>query len=120
MDEIETKVLIVEGKTDREKVKKLISEPVEIICTHGTISFTKLEELIDLIEHREIYILVDEDDAGHKLRKTLKRELPNATHLYTQSVYKEVAETPLMYLAKILMNANFRIDQRYLFNGGAT
>ncbi|MCF6138578.1 toprim domain-containing protein [Pseudalkalibacillus berkeleyi] len=118
--ELETKVLIVEGKTDRDKVKKLIQEPVEIICTHGTLSFTKLEELIELIEDRDIYILVDEDDAGHKLRKILKRELPNANHLYTQSIYKEVAETPLMYLAKILMNANFRIDQRYLLNGGAS
>ncbi len=118
--ERDTKVLIVEGKTDREKVRELLNEPVEIICTHGTISFEKLEELIESIEHRDIYILVDEDDAGHKLRKTLKRELPNARHLYTQSIYKEVAETPHMYLAKILMNADFEINRGYLLNGGTT
>ncbi|WP_408007555.1 toprim domain-containing protein [Pseudalkalibacillus sp. A8] len=118
--DIDKKVLIVEGKTDREKVRKLLDEPVEIICTHGTISFDKLEELIESIEDRDIYILVDEDDAGHKLRKILKRELPNARHLYTQSIYKEVAETPYMYLAQILMNADFEINRGYLLNGGAT
>jgi toprim domain protein len=112
------KVLIVEGKTDRSKVKQLLKESVEIVCTHGTISFDKMESLIDEIEHKDVYILVDEDDAGQKLRALFKRELPNAQHLYTHRMYKEVAETPLLYLAKILLNAHFKIDESYLLKGG--
>ena len=50
----------------------------------------------------DVYILVDADDAGKKLRKQLKRELPNATHLYIDPVYREVEATPFEYLAKVL------------------
>ena len=32
------KVIIVEGLSDRNKIKKMVEEPVEIICTNGTIS----------------------------------------------------------------------------------
>ena len=32
------KVIIVEGLSDRNKIKKIIKEPIEIICTNGTIS----------------------------------------------------------------------------------
>ncbi|WLD92727.1 hypothetical protein [Alkalihalobacillus sp. AL-G] len=112
------KVLIVEGKSDRRKVMKLLKEPVEILCTHGTIGYEKLEALIDTIEHKDVYILVDEDDAGKKLRDVFKRELPNAQHLYTNRIYKEVAETPFLYLAKILLNAHFQINESYLLDGG--
>ncbi|WP_257349523.1 toprim domain-containing protein [Pseudalkalibacillus decolorationis] len=118
MDDSVEKVLIVEGKTDRKKIQELLKEPVDIICTNGTIGFDKMEALIDSLEQKDVYILVDEDDAGQKLRKIFKRELPNAHHLYTHRMYKEVAETPLMYLAKILMNAHFNIDQSSLLGGG--
>ena len=32
------KVIIVEGKSDKKKVQQVIAEPVNIICTHGTMS----------------------------------------------------------------------------------
>ncbi len=99
---MEDKVLIVEGTSDRKRVKQLLDEAVDVICTYGTLSEEKLESLILPIEDKDVYILVDADDAGEKLRKQLMRELPNATHLYTQRVYRQVETTPLDYLAHVL------------------
>jgi toprim domain protein len=108
------KVIIVEGKSDKDKLAAILNEPVEIICTNGTLGLNKLEELALAIEDRDVYILVDADDAGHKLRKQLQRELPNAEHLYIHKMYREVAKTPLMYLAKVLVGAHFNIHKNCL------
>lgn len=58
------KVIIVEGRSDKRKVESIISEPVEIICTNGTLGTAKLDELIDALYDKEVYILVDSDEAG--------------------------------------------------------
>ncbi len=36
------KVIIVEGKSDKKRVQQVIAEPVNIICTHGTMSIDSL------------------------------------------------------------------------------
>ena len=106
------KVIIVEGKTDRERLLRVLVEQVEIICTYGTMSEEKLEELIwPLQDEDDVYILVDADEAGNKLRSQLKRELPNARHLYTRKMYREVASTPIEYLAEELKKHHFEIQE---------
>jgi toprim domain protein len=110
------KLIIVEGKTDKEKISPLIDEPVRIVCTHGTVGIEQMEELIELSEGKEeVYILVDSDDAGNKLRKQLKRELPNAKHLYIRKMHKEVARTPVQDLIKVLEHAHFQVRENPLF-----
>jgi toprim domain protein len=111
------KVLIVEGKSDKKKVKSILKEPVEIVCTNGTISMTKLDELIDSLEDKEVYILVDADDAGEKLRKQLKREFPQAEHLYIDKMYREVATAPVYHLATVLLGANIDVHSEFLEMG---
>lgn len=108
------KVLIVEGKSDKNKVKKIVKEPVEIICTNGTISITKLDELIEFLEGKDVYILVDADFSGEKLRKQLKRELPQAEHLYIDRMYREVATAPVHHLATVLLGANIDVHTEFL------
>ncbi len=107
------KVIIVEGKTDKEKILDIIAEPVEILCTHGTLDREWLEEREEILAEQEIYILVDADEAGIKLRKQLTQALPNARHLYTRKMYQEVARTPIDYLVKMLDNAHFTIAEKY-------
>lgn len=41
------KVIIVEGTSDRRKIESIIREPVEIVCTNGTIGLSKMDELVD-------------------------------------------------------------------------
>lgn len=108
------KIIIVEGKSDKMKVKKVIREPVEIICTNGTIGLSKLDELIEELFDRDVYILVDADNSGEKLRKQFRKEFPEAEHLYIDKMYKEVASAPENHLATVLLHANIDIYPEYL------
>lgn len=114
MDDGNDKVIIVEGTSDKRKVKPIIREPVEIICTNGTISFNRMDELIDQLTNRDVYILVDADEAGEKLRKQFKREFPDAEHLYIDRAYREVATSPSNHLASLLLSANIDIHTEFL------
>ncbi|HHW37801.1 MAG TPA: hypothetical protein GXX18_11260 [Bacillales bacterium] len=110
------KVIIVEGKSDKKRLEPLICDSVEIICTNGTVSVQKIEALVDEfdLDHKDVYILADADYAGEKLRKQLKRELPNANHIYIDKVYREVATTPEYQLATALLSKNINVDPKYL------
>ncbi len=108
------KVIIVEGKSDRDRLLAVLEEPVQVVCTRGTLSYATLEDLILPLQDEEVYILVDADEPGMKLRRQLQHELPNAKHLYTRRVYREVARTPLNVLAKVLYDAHFAVDERLL------
>lgn len=111
------KVIIVEGKSDKRKVKEIVNEPVEIICTNGTISISKLDELIEALSEKQVYILVDADAAGDKLRKQFKREFPEAEHLYIDRMYREVATAPEHHLATVLLRANIDVYTKFLDRG---
>lgn len=107
---MDKKVIVVEGNTDRDRILQLINEPVEVIVTYGTLSQEKIEEwIIPLEQEDQVFILVDADYAGNKLRKQLKQILPNARHLYTRKMYKEIATTPEEYLLKMLADAHFAV-----------
>ncbi|MFN2744181.1 MULTISPECIES: toprim domain-containing protein [unclassified Bacillus (in: firmicutes)] len=108
------KVMIVEGKSDKLKVKHVVEEPIDIICTNGTISQTKLDEFAENLYDKDVYILVDADESGEKLRRQLKRELPEASHLYIDKVYKEVAAAPSRHVAEILFRSNIRVHSKFL------
>lgn len=108
------KVLIVEGKSDKKKVLNVVTEPIEIICTNGTISITKMDELIDELFLKEVYILVDSDDAGERLRKLFRREFPEASHLYIDRAYREVATAPDYHVASVLLSANIDVNAKFL------
>jgi toprim domain protein len=114
---IHDKVLIVEGTSDKRKIEKIVREPIDIICTNGTISQNRLDELMDHLLDQEIYILADADDAGEKLRKRLKREFPEAKHLYIHKMYREVAAAPIQHLVEVLLRANLEIHKEYLNRG---
>lgn len=101
------KAIIVEGKTDREQLLKVLDEPIEIICSNGTLSYEKLEEWAEGLECSDIYIFVDADDPGNKLRKRINQEMPEVHHLYTHKMYRQIATTPVDVLAEILEHAHF-------------
>ncbi len=103
------RVIIVEGKTDKQRLEQLLDEPVHIVCTYGTLGIDKLEELIAKYSEDEVCILLDADDAGNKARRLFKQEFPNVRHLYTHRMYREVATTPLSVLARILEGAHFAV-----------
>jgi toprim domain protein len=114
MEQAVEKVIIVEGKSDKKKVQEVINESVEIICTNGTIGLSKLDELIDLLYDKEVFVLFDADDSGDKLRKQFKREFPEAKHIYIDRAYREVASAPENHVATVLLQANIQVHSKYL------
>jgi len=104
-----SKVIIVEGKTDRERLLQILDEPVEIVCSYGTLDPDRLEQWILDYKDDDIYVLVDADDAGGKLRKQINQEMINIHPLYTRKVYREVATTPIEYLSQVLLKAHFKV-----------
>lgn len=110
------KVIIVEGITDKKQIEQILTEEVIILCTNGTLGVERLDDLLEIyqLDHRDVYILVDEDEPGNILRNQLKRELPHAKHLYIGSNYKEVAEPPKQILANLLASNHFTVHPFYL------
>lgn len=118
MNDLENeKVIIVEGISDKKKVERLLNENIDIICTNGTIGISKLDDMIELISDKEVFILVDADKSGEKIRKQFKRELPEAKHLYIDGKYREVEMAPDEHIASILLNAHIEIHEKYLNKG---
>ena len=110
------KIMIVEGLTDKKEIKKILMEHVTIICTHGTLGIEELDEMIETydLDHRDVYIFVDQDDSGEMIRKQLQHELPNAKHLYVSGQYREVATTPAHILATELLSKGFKVNPFFL------
>lgn len=105
-------IIIVEGKTDKERLLQVLAEPVTILCTYGTYSTERAEQLmLETEDADELYLFTDEDDSGKKLRAQLTDDLPQAVHLHTEKVYREVADTPLHVLAEILEKAGFAVKK---------
>ena len=45
------KVIIVEGVSDKKRVQPVLNQDVEIICTNGTISQDKLDQLVEELKN---------------------------------------------------------------------
>lgn len=117
------KLLIVEGPSDVARLKPILSEPIEYIKTYGTLSRQTLSNGIMLLggldlerleDEEDVYIFVDADRAGEALRRMLRQFLPSARHLYTERRYREVAQTPPVVLANILLQAHLKVNLSYV------
>lgn len=113
----ETKIIIVEGLADKIQLEKVVQPSIDIICTHGTFGIEKFDMMLEKhdLDNREVYIFVDEDDAGKKLRKQLRAELSHAIDLCIHPEYVEVESAPLSHLAHILQEQGIAIKQNILF-----
>ncbi|GAB4072830.1 toprim domain-containing protein [Barrientosiimonas marina] len=116
MTDQQEKVIIVEGLSDKKQVKKIIAEDAEVVCTNGTLGVEKFDELLNQydLDHRDVYILADEDSPGIRLRSQLARELPHARHIHVSSEYREVAATPENMLAIELAGKQIAVNPIFL------
>lgn len=108
------KVIIVEGGSDRKRLQRVLAEPIDIICTNGTVSPYRIEEMLMPYEDCDLYIFFDADESGEKIRTLFKRAYPEAIHLYTERVYRQVETTPYRTLAAILLAENFEVHPEFL------
>ncbi|MBD8499137.1 toprim domain-containing protein [Paenibacillus arenosi] len=98
-------VIIVEGKNDRSRLRRLLNDYVVILCTFGTLNTAKLETLIKQVSDREVYLFMDNDASGKKIRGVLRDAFPDAEHIYTRRGYAGVEGTPDEYVIQQLEKA---------------
>lgn len=89
--------IIVEGKNDRSRLRRLLRPEVDIFCTFGTLNTEKLETLRKQVGGREVYLYMDNDSSGKKIRGVLRDAFPDAEHIYTRRGYAGVEGTPDEY-----------------------
>ncbi|MDU6184006.1 MAG: toprim domain-containing protein, partial [Staphylococcus epidermidis] len=82
-----------------------------IICTHGTMSIDKIDNMIETLYDKQVYVLADSDDEGEKIRKWFKRYLSESEHIYVDKTFCEVAKCPQNYLAHVLSRYGFNVKK---------
>jgi len=98
--------IIVEGKHDRARLRRLLCRDIDIICTFGTPSTDRIERVKKLAEDaEEVLIFTDNDASGRKIRALLSDAFPDAEHIYTRRGYAGVEGTPDEYLIQQLEKA---------------
>lgn len=100
-----TIAIIVEGKNDKSRLKKLVSDEILVLCTNGTLNTERLEKLKKQIGDREVYLFTDNDSSGKRIRGLLRDAFPDAGQIYTRRGYAGVEGTPDEYLIQQLEKA---------------
>ncbi|WP_028546854.1 toprim domain-containing protein [Paenibacillus taiwanensis] len=98
-------VIIVEGKNDRSRLRRLLRDDVTILCTYGTLNTNKTETLRKEVGDMNVYLFMDNDASGKKIRGVLRDTFQDAEHLYTRRGYAGVEGTPDEYLIQQLEKA---------------
>lgn len=111
-----SKIIVVEGKTDKMKLLEVLSEPVHIVCTNGTMGYEKLDALLEEITGHKVYIMTDADKAGDKIRSWFKRHLSESHHIYINPKYGEVGKCPVDYLTKLMTKHTFEVKELTIAN----
>jgi toprim domain protein len=99
-------VIIVEGKKDKAKLKRLLTEDVKILCTYGTPGSDQLQLLQKQAGKLPIYLFTDNDSSGKRIRFLLRELFPDAEQIYTRKGYAGVEGTPDEYLIQQLEKSN--------------
>ena len=97
--------IIVEGKNDRSRIRRLVTPDITILCTFGTLNSSKLESLHKQVKDHEVYLFMDNDSSGKKIRGILRDVFPDAEQIYTRRGYAGVEGTPVEYLIAQLEKA---------------
>lgn len=98
-------VIIVEGKNDKSRLRRLLDEEIDIICTYGTPGTSRVDRIKHTATGRDVIIFTDNDASGKRIRGILSDVFPDADHLYTRKGYAGVEGTPDDYLVQQLEKA---------------
>ncbi|SFI90612.1 toprim domain protein [Paenibacillus sp. UNC496MF] len=111
--------LIVEGKNDRSRLRRVLNADVPILCTHGTPGALQIDKLRREAGDKQIYIFTDNDSSGRRIRGMLRDAFPDAEHIHTRRGYPGVEKTPEEYLIEQLEKAGLEAYIEYPPESGA-
>jgi toprim domain protein len=109
-------IIIVEGKNDRSRLRRLVDERIGIVCTFGTPGTQRVEKLKKAVGSLPVYVFTDNDAPGKKIRGILRDAFPDAENIYTRAGYAGVEGTPEEYLIQQLEKAG--LDEHILYPPG--
>lgn len=98
-------VIIVEGKNDKSRLKRIVQPQITILCTYGTPSSATLDDLKKKVGDKYVYLFTDNDASGKRIRGLLRDTFPDAEQIYTRKGYAGVEGTPEEYLIQQLEKA---------------
>jgi toprim domain protein len=110
--------IIVEGKRDKAKLKRLLAEDVLILCTLGTPGSEQLQMLQKQSGDLPIYLFTDNDSSGKRIRYLLRELFPDSVQIYTRRGYAGVEGTPEEYLIQQLEKAG--LDEFIIYPSSTT
>ena len=90
--------IIVEGKNDRSRLRRLLTGDIMIYCTYGSLNTQRLELLKKQVNDSEVFLFTDNDASGKKIRGILCDTFPDAFQIYTRKGYAGVEGTPIEYI----------------------
>jgi toprim domain protein len=105
--------IIVEGKNDKNRLKRLLSEEIVIYCTFGTPSTDTIEDLKKKVGFSDVYLFTDNDSSGKRIRGILRDAFPDSEQIYTRRGYAGVEGTPEEYLIVQLEKAGLEEYIKY-------
>jgi toprim domain protein len=105
--------IIVEGKNDKQRLRTLLEDGIDIICTYGTPGTERLEQIKRAVGDSHVLIFTDNDDSGRRIRGILSEVFLDAEHLYTKKGYAGVEGTPDEYMIQQLEKAGLEEFIRY-------
>lgn len=105
--------IIVEGKNDKKRLRKLLEDDIEIICSYGTPGTVRLEQIKQAVADSHVLIFTDNDASGRRIRGILSEAFLDAEHLYTKKGYAGVEGTPEEYIIQQLEKAGLEEFIRY-------
>lgn len=105
--------IIVEGKNDKSRLRRLLSEEIVILCTFGTPGTDTVEDLKKKARTYEVFLFTDNDSSGKRIRGILRDAFPDAEQIYTRKGYAGVEGTPDEYLIQQLEKAGLEEYIKY-------
>jgi toprim domain protein len=97
--------IIVEGKNDKSRLKRVLTTDILILCTFGTPGTEILEQIKKQVGSRYVYLFTDNDSSGKRIRGILRDIFPDAEQIYTRKGYAGVEGTPEEYIIQQLEKA---------------
>ena len=82
-----------------------MNEEITILCTFGTLNSLKLESLRKKVRDDEVFLFMDNDSSGKRIRGVLCDAFPDAVQMYTRRGYAGVEGTPDEYIIAQLEKA---------------
>lgn len=111
--------IIVEGKNDKAKLQRLMTDDVKILCTFGIPGTNRLDKLQQEAGSLPLFIFTDNDHSGKRIRFLLNELFHDAEQIYTSRGYSGVEGTPDEYLIQQLEKAHLEdFIKPFHFNTG--